>query len=163
MPVISKMMAATDRLTWWPMVYVYWRPDQWSRTAFMWTFRGFAPPQSITTCFTLGFQNFAFWKCCQCLGSRYPSVSHSMSPPLVWIWWLWVDTWFVENFRNQKSQIEIWNKIILPINWEWCWPMPIVHALNLLQIFASMDEIPKIKLCGAIFVPWGPLSTSPPC
>ena len=28
-------------LTWCPKVYVYWQPDQWSRAAFTWTFRGF--------------------------------------------------------------------------------------------------------------------------
>ena len=39
----------TGMLTRCPMVYVYWRPDQWSRAAFTWTFRGFATPQSFTT------------------------------------------------------------------------------------------------------------------
>ena len=141
-------MGAMDWLTWWPMVYVYWRPDQWSCTAFMWTFRGCAQPQSITTCLTLGFLKYCWY-----LGSWCPYVltNHSM--------WFW----FCENLRNLKPGP--WNKIILPSYWggvhcvqlslhPWyvaiCHSLAIGHAFNVLQIFTYWYNIPK-RISGAIF------------
>ena len=39
--VTGRGQLVTCVLTWCPKVYVYWQPDQWSRAAFTWTFRGF--------------------------------------------------------------------------------------------------------------------------
>ena len=132
-------MAETDRLTWWPMVYVYWRPDQWSRTAFMWTFRGFAPPQSITTCLTLGFLKYCWY-----LGSRCPHV-HTIACGFGFV--KISGTWSLDLEMKSSCQVigvgsTAFNYPFIPDMWQYAIHLP----LDMLLIFC------KSSLTGITFL-----------